>query len=406
MRMFISEMRQVLEWLRQIVSAQMHCSRNLATILGSKRKAHPLTCTRKVDQRSVVRVSEIVGASRRKSCSSHIALENCAKSVKARRRTKVSVIAWSVGHNAVGRAYLLAEALQTDYEVEIIAARFPRFGDDVWAPLRTCSRVTIKTYPGVRFPLFFHHLRYVARQVDGDVLYVSKPRLPSLELAILAKLERHRPIILDVDDYEPSFFPKDGPLTLDEVRKQRQDEAFTCPYGELWTRYCESLVPHFDGLSVSNAQLQKKYGGLLVPHMRDEALFNPDIYPRERIRTELGFTDRDRVILFAGTPRVHKGLPRLIQALRDLKDSRYKLLLVGSPLDKNTLRLLGKCSPCSVRTMDYVPYVDLPGYLCASDLICLLQDERSTISKFQMPAKFTDGLSMDSSDAGQQCASP
>ena len=96
----------------------------------------------------------------------------------------------------------MADVLRTHYDVELIGANFPRFGTEIWEPLRIGSRVTIKNFPGANFPEYFKRMEDIAEQIEGDIIYVSKPRLPGLELAILAKMYRNRPIILDIDDYE------------------------------------------------------------------------------------------------------------------------------------------------------------------------------------------------------------
>ena len=130
-----------------------------------------------------------------------------------KKRLKVSVIAWDLAHNPLGRAYLIADVLRNDYDVEIIGSTFPRFGNDIWKPLRDCSRVPIRSFPGDDFPAHFSKMQALAEHVDGEVIFVSKPRLPSLELAILAKIRRNRPIILDIDDHELSFFENREPLS-------------------------------------------------------------------------------------------------------------------------------------------------------------------------------------------------
>ena len=342
----------------------------------------------------VDKVSSISSEVRKSHRSTTPAAPTLQKSVRVARRKSVSILTWSVGHNALGRAYLLADALRDDYEVELIAPSFPQFGHSVWSPVRGCSRVKIKTYQGVNFPHHFHHLQYMAKQVTGDAIYVSKPRLPGLELAILAKLERNRPIILDVDDYEVGFFKNRDPITLHEVKAQQENIEFSCPYGELWTRYSESLVDQFDALTVSSRQLQARHGGTVLPHIRDEVDFAPTSYPREKIRRALGFNREDRVVLFAGTPRPHKGISQIIRALENIREHSCKLLLIGSPLDRVTLSALHSRELHFLRTIDCVPFCDLPAYLCASDLICLIQNEEDITSQYQIPAKFTDGLSM------------
>ena len=316
------------------------------------------------------------------------------KSVDAVPKIKVTVIAWDLTHNPLGRTYLLADVLRQDYDVELIGAKFARFGDEVWEPLRDCSRVTIKAFPGDNFPEHFSHMEDIAKQIEGDVIYVSKPRLPSLELAILAKLYQNRPVILDVDDYELGWFKNREPLTLEAVKIQRHKRDFNCPYHETWSRYSESLIPLFERLTVSNEALRKKFGGMILPHIRDEHDFDPALYFRDEIRAELGFTPKDKVVLFIGTPRMHKGVAQIADALRKSHQPDYKLLIVGSPVDAESHRLFSDVDPRHVKVIPNISFGDLPGYLCIGDLICLLQDVSGVTSQFQMPAKFTDGLSM------------
>ena len=91
---------------------------------------------------------------------------------------------------------------------------------------------------------------------------------------------------------------------------------------------------------------------------------------------------------------MHKGLARLVSALGELDRPEYKMLVVGSPADGESYRFLNGLESPSIRCVVDVPFADLPGYLSAGDLVCLLQDERSATSAFQMPAKFTDALAM------------
>ena len=309
-------------------------------------------------------------------------------------RTKVTVVAWDLGHNPLGRAYLLADMLRRNYTVELIGANFPRFGRSLWEPLRGCSRVTVKGFSGSRFPSHFQNMERVAGQIDGDVIVVSKPRLPGLELAILAKLHRNRPIVLDIDDYELGFFDKRTPLTLGDVKRKRHEADFRFPQDETWTRFSETLIPLFEQLTVSNRALQQRYGGLLVPHARDEQDFDPISWPRDAIRTALGFSSNDKVVLFAGTPRLHKGFGEVVLALQRLSRRDCKLLIVGLPVDHHARRFLKSVDSATVKVIPNVPFSDLPGYLCVGDLVCLFQQPGQAASRFQMPAKFTDALAM------------
>ncbi len=311
--------------------------------------------------------------------------------VATRRRKKVSIIAWDVAHNPLGRAYVLADALKADYDVEIIGASFPHFGSQVWPPLRE-SQVPIKWFRGSHFPDHLHRIDAVAEQIDADVLLVCKPRLPSLQLGIAAKALKNRPLILDIDDYEMGFFAPRG----DAPAGKPDDGDYLSPYGEYWTRYCDSLIQGADSITVASTELQKRYGGTLVPHMRDETIFDPQLYDRDEIRKEFGFEPDDRVILFVGTPRNHKGILQIVDALASLGNPKYRLCIVGSVTEPDLRQKLA--ASCGRVRIDLYPdsqFSDLPRNLCIGDLICILQQPDSIISKYQMPAKFSDALAME-----------
>ncbi|HWP74834.1 MAG TPA: hypothetical protein VNU03_09975, partial [Methylomirabilota bacterium] len=120
---------------------------------------------------------------------------------------KVSVLCFDVSDNAVGRAWLLARLLEPLGPVEIVG---PRFGAAVWEPLVEES-IPVRSLPGGRLPAFATRLPALARMADGDLLYASKPRLTSAGIGYLARVAGHRPLLLDVDDWEVGFFLRGGP---------------------------------------------------------------------------------------------------------------------------------------------------------------------------------------------------
>ena len=393
-RWLLRNLRRKLRLLFWLITGQF--SRAIEAVRSGRVKSREKNVARHGDGQLAVtdRLSKLIREHRKEPQSGGAQSAVRGKSVGGKSKARITVIAWDLGHNPLGRTYLLADVLRHDYDVELIGANFPRFGDKVWEPLRNSSRVTIKSFPGGNFPEHFKHMEDIAEQIEGDIIYVSKPRLPSLELAILAKLHRNRPVILDVDDYEPGFFKNRGPLTLSQVKTKRRRLDFTCPHDETWTRYGESLIPMFELVTVSNEELRKKFGGMILPHIRDEHDFDPTAYPRDALRAELGFTPEDKVVLFAGTPRMHKGFKQIADALESLNRPDYKLLIVGSPVDNEARRFFNNARPGRVKVLPNAPFCDLPGYLCIGDLICLLQAEDQVTTHFQMPAKFTDGLSM------------
>ena len=68
---------------------------------------------------------------------------------------------------------------------------------------------------------------------------------------------------------------------------------------------------------------------MIVPHARDEQRFDPARYDRDAVRRELGVGPYDHLLLFGGTPRAHKGVVEVLEALDRLGDDRYKLALFG-----------------------------------------------------------------------------
>ena len=103
------------------------------------------------------------------------------------KKPRLSIIAWDATHNPLGRAFILAEMMRNDFEVEIVAPMFPQYGTDIWEPLRQ-SPVPIRTFWGRRFPEHFEDLSTIAAAIETDCVWVSKPRLPSLELGFLVRM--------------------------------------------------------------------------------------------------------------------------------------------------------------------------------------------------------------------------
>lgn len=301
----------------------------------------------------------------------------------------VAVIAWDVCHNTLSRAHLIAEALSPYFNVVLLGPAFRRFGGRVWEPLEG-SDIPVVPLPGEDFPEFAEMADRVAERLGADVVVACKPRLPSLMLGHLLKHKLNRPLFVDIDDYELAFTARKTPVTLDQV-VQAGDEERRAPHSDLWTCYSENLLDGVDGFFVSNRELQGRYGGLMVPHARDERLFDPNRCDRQALRTKLGLAADDRVVLFAGTPRAHKGVLEVLAAVNSIPDPRAKMLVVGQlgrALEQKMQQLGGE----RLLLLGNRPVAELPGYLACADAVCLLQNPDSLISRFQLPAKVADAL--------------
>ncbi|MDE0658867.1 MAG: glycosyltransferase family 4 protein [Gammaproteobacteria bacterium] len=302
----------------------------------------------------------------------------------------MAVIAWDVGHNPYGRAYLLAETLSRAYEVSLVGFQFPRFGDAVWPPLRDAPIQPV-VIPGCDFPGFQHSLARVVPRIDADVIIACKARLPALQLGLMLKAARNRPLLVDVDDYELSFFENRAPL---EDLTSISPESLAVPFEEAWTRYAENLVRYADAVIVSNPALAAKFGGIEVPHARDETRFDPARFKRATARRRLGLHHWHRIVLFVGTPRPHKGLREVLAALKACRTRNGRLVVVGTPPDDWFASELQRSGGKYLRMLPDQPFHALPELLAAADLVCLLQDPENEISKYQLPAKVVDAAAM------------
>ena len=309
---------------------------------------------------------------------------------RLRKQVTVLVLAWDVGHNPLGRAYLLAEALARSYTVVLAGFQFPRYGEAVWKPLRDSSFRTV-SIPGRSFPEFQRTLETLTRRVDADVVVACKARLPAVQAGLMLKALRNRPLLVDVDDYELSFFPNRQPLS--DLSIQTAD-ALAEPFEEAWTRYTENLLSFADRLLVSNPELQRRFGGVVVPHARDETVFQPELVDREAARRALGLDADQKVVMFVGTPRPHKGVLEILDAVKALQRKDYCFVIVGTPPDQGFADVLRDRGENTLRLIGDIPFDQLPEVTAAADLICLLQDPETEIAQYQLPAKVVDAIAM------------
>lgn len=307
------------------------------------------------------------------------------------RIKKVAVIGWDLGHNPAGRAWLLADVLRGAYEIEFVGPLFERYNTEVWQPIRD-TEVSIRSTPGRMFPEFRADAESFAATIDADLVYACKSRLPSMLIGALVKERLGIPMVVDVDDHELAFFGGTEPITLDRALADDHDDLLI-PFEKSWTRVATGLATEFDAVTVSNPALQREFGGQIVPHVRDERVFDPARFDRDAVRRDLGFGPDDRVVFFGGTPRRHKGIVELAEATAALADRNVRLMLIGT----NELREMSdELEPLgdALTVLPYQPLDRMPELLAASDVVCVLQDPESHISRFQIPAKLTDAMAM------------
>ena len=295
---------------------------------------------------------------------------------------KVSVLCFDLSDNAAGRAFLLARLLQPLGEVEIIG---PRYGSAVWEPVAS-GAVAIRAVAGERFPRFAASLPSLLRLADGDLLYASKPRLTSAGIGYLKRLGGTRALLLDIDDWEVGFFLRSGVLST-----AGRALNLINPTGLPWTWLMEKLRWLAGGITVGSRFLERRFGGTLIPHVRDTDAWRPGGADPHEARRRLGI-ERERVVMFLGTPRAYKGVDDLCEAVSRLGRRDVVAALVGTDPASATGRSLAARYP-GVRLAGRVPFDDVPRYLAAADVVAIPQRDTSD-TRGQTPAKLFDAMAL------------
>lgn len=295
---------------------------------------------------------------------------------------KISVLCFDLADNAAGRADLLARLLAPRYEVEVVG---PCFGPDIWRPVRG-SPVRYRSVSGSRYPRFFAALPTLLRLVDGDLIYSSKPRPTSFGVGLLKSWLEGRRLILDIDDWEVGFFYRAG--LAGRVGRLLN---LSNPNGLTWTWLMERLIRRVSFRTVASRFLEARFGGLLIPHVRDTEAWSPGAYDPGPARSRLG-VNTEKVVMFLGTPRGHKGLDELVEAVRILDRANLVLALVGTDPESPTARRLKVRAP-GVRCVGEIPFAEIPHYLEAADVVAVPQRLASD-SVAQVPAKLFDAMTL------------
>lgn len=295
---------------------------------------------------------------------------------------KVSILCFDLSTNAAGRADLLARLLAPRFEVEVVG---PAFGDRIWPPVSK-GPVRYLSVPG-RTSLGLPKLvRELLNLADGDLLYASKPRSTSFGIGLLKRRMTGRPLVLDIDDWEVGFFYRSG-----FWGRLGRFLNVGNPNGLTWTWLMERLAGRADGLTVGSRFLERRFRGLLIPHVRDTESWRPGVGDTDRARALLDLKG-GRVVMFLGTPRDYKGIDDLAAAIRRLNRPDVILALVGCAPDSRAGKRLASMGS-AVRMIGPVPFNEIPDFLSAADLIVVPQRLTSdTVG--QVPAKLFDAMAL------------
>jgi glycosyltransferase involved in cell wall biosynthesis len=129
----------------------------------------------------------------------------------------------------------------------------------------------------------------------------------------------------------------------------------------------------------------------VVPNAADPDLFRPRAEPSP-LRRSLGFGDR-LVLAFVGAMKPWHGVPRLVDALRDLGDG-FRLLLVGDGPELEATRARARAHGLdhAVHFTGAVPHDAVPDWLAAADVALVPYDV--TAAQYFSPVKLFECMAM------------
>lgn len=310
---------------------------------------------------------------------------------------KVTVISWDMSRNHFAKAFCVADALSEHLEVELISFRF--FETPIFEPLANVTpRFELKSFEGGDFPDFFGNFSKAVNAISGDLIYAVKPRLSSLGVAMLANYHTGKPIFLEVNDLEtvvasPRANNRHVELPLEAVLDDL--EQAKTPQSVIWSQALDPCVAGIPTVYTHNVNLNIHYGRrcLYMRNVKDDALYDPATMDRSSLRGELGFGPEDRVILFGGLVRKHKGVFELVELLNSLDDPRYKLLIVASR-ETPEVRTLARQHADRITLLSAQSPKRMAELNHASDLVVLWLDPSVSAGHYQSPYKISDALAM------------
>ena len=183
---------------------------------------------------------------------------------------KISILTPDFSQNCFGRAWLLAKLLQQHYDVEVIG---PAFGDGIWKPLENLCDFETKLVKGYANGHF--EFKKILNMISGDVLYASKPLIPSFGVGLVKKIKSQKPLVLDIDDWQLGF----GRKLYDSLPWYKKINDYRLSITN-WQSYYYSIILNkliwlADEVAVSGKILQARYGGTIIWHGRNVNTFNP-----------------------------------------------------------------------------------------------------------------------------------
>jgi len=204
------------------------------------------------------------------------------------------------------------------------------------------------------------------------------------------------PILLDIDDWEIAFpVAAEKALRLPWIfRSLKTVLPSRHPNSKALVVLIQNLVHRADAVTTVNPLLARHYGSeaFIVQHARDTDWLDPARFPTASAKSRMGLAGKS-VVMFLGTPHLHKGIDDLAKAVASLRRRDIVIALVGCREDHPIVSGLRHTYGRLIQAYAPVPFGDLPQWLAAADIVALPQT-KDLRALYQVPAKLSDAMAM------------
>lgn len=318
------------------------------------------------------------------------------------RKLKISIIVSDLSSKGAARwgggvrPFLLGQALKKlGHEVKLFGVAFDRDAPPILDSEFAITSIPCDYHAGLKGSL--NALSKLLPKIDGDILYAVKLKPTSFGIALLKKHLSRRPLLLDIDDWEMSWFGGDKWQYNPNFRQfakdlLRSDGFLKHPDNPLYLKWMEGLIAHADAITIHTKFIKARFGGTYIPNGKDTNLFSPEKFHPEENRIKYGLNGY-KILMFPGAPRPYKGLEDVLMALDKLNREDLKLVIVGgSPYDDYDKQLIEQWGRWIIK-IPKSPVQMMPEIVSAAHIIVVPQ-RNTPAALAQFPLKLTDGMAM------------
>ncbi|TNM61048.1 glycosyltransferase family 4 protein [Streptomyces sp. NP160] len=224
---------------------------------------------------------------------------------------RVVLVTPNFDNNSLGRTYCLwVLARHLGWTCRVVGVK----GERIWSPLADDAFAADCVLPAGGASAQAREAAVRDEVSAADVVVAVKLLPSSFGVALDASRSTGTPLVLDVDD--PDYEVRVTWLPRHELVARYLLKPYTRRIVQLRREARAQRV------MVSNPVLQDWYGGLLVPHVRSVPP------PRQEVGAE-SVADGTTVVRFVGSPRGHKGVEQLREAVARLAGDGFRLEVTG-----------------------------------------------------------------------------